>query len=324
MPTSRATFAGLLAVAAIACALTPAAAQNFTKQVHIIVPYAPGGTSDILARLIGPKLSAAIGQPVIVENKPSASGNIGADFVAKQAGDGHTLLITDVGTMATQPSLVKKLAFDVQKDLVPVGMVMFSPYCFAVHPSVPASTFAELVAYDKANPGKLNVGNSGVGSIQHLLAIVIAKKYGLKWGMVPYRGGAPAIRAVVSNESNVIFNGALATLPFVTQGQLKGIAVSGDKRLPGVPNLPNFKELDMPIVEVGSWQGFLTSKGTPPAIAARLNDEVKKILAMPEISQKITELGGDVRTSANPNEFGGWLAKAIDDWGAVVKAEGIS
>ena len=112
-------------------------------------------------------------------------------------------------------------------------MVMFSPYCFAVHPSVPVNTFAELIAYDKANPGKLNVGNSGVGSIQHLLAIVIAKKYGLKWGMVPYRGGAPAIRAVVSNESNVIFNGALATQPFVVQNQLKGIAVSGDKRLPG-------------------------------------------------------------------------------------------
>ena len=180
-------------------------------------------------------------------------------------------LITDVGTLATQPSLVKKLAFDVQKDLVPVGMVMFSPYCFAVHPSLPVNTFAEMIAYDKANPGKLNVANSGVGSVQHLLAIVIAKKYGLKWGMVPYRGGAPAIRAVVSNESNVIFNGALATQPFVVQKQLKGIAVSGDKRLPALPDLPTFKELNMPIVEVGSWQGFLASKGTPPAMAARLN-----------------------------------------------------
>lgn len=319
----RAMLFGLAGLAMLACGSVRVEAQNFTRQVHIIVPYGPGGTSDILARLIGPKLSEAIGQPVIVENKPSASGNIGADYVAKQAGDGHTLLITDVGTLATQPSLVKRLAFDVQKDLVPVGMVMFSPYLFAVHPSVPVGTFAEIVAYDKANPGKLNVGNSGVGSIQHLLAIVIAKKYGLKWGMVPYRGGAPAVRAVVSNESNVIFNGALATMPFVTQGQLKGIAVSGDKRLPGVPNLPNFKELDMPIVEVGSWQGFLASKGTPPAMAARLNDEMKKILAMPDISKKITELGGDVRTSASPAEFGGWIAKAIDQWGAVVKAEGI-
>src|SRR5262245_53045758 len=291
MVTRRETLGGLAATAVLAGSGVPALAQNFTKQVHIIVPYGPGGTSDILARLIGPKLSEAIGQPVIVENKPSASGNIGADYVAKQPGDGHTLLITDVGTLATQPSLVKKLAFDVQKDLVPVGMVMFSPYCFAVHPSLPANTWAELIAYDKTNPGKLNVANSGVGSIQHLLAIVIAKKYGLKWGMVPYRGGAPAIRAVVSNESNVIFNGALATMPFVKQGQLKGIAVSGDKRLPGVPNLPTFKELDMPIVEVGSWQGFLASKNTPPAMAARLNTEIKKILAMPALASTIGELG---------------------------------
>jgi tripartite-type tricarboxylate transporter receptor subunit TctC len=322
MSTWRTTLVGLLASAAIAFGAGSAQAQNFTKQVHIIVPYAPGGTSDILARLIAPKLSTAIGQPVIVENKPSSSGNIGADFVAKQTGDGHTLLITDVGTLATQPNLVKKLSFDVQKDFVPIGMVMFSPYLFAVHPSLPASTLQELIAYDKANPGKLNVGTSGVGSIQHLTAIVIAKKYGLKWGIVPYRGGAAAVRAVVTNESNVIFNGALATMPFVTQNQLKGIAVSGAKRLAGVPNLPTFKELDMPIVETGSWQGFLASKGTPAAMAARLNAEIKKILAMPDISGKIVELGGEVRTDT-PEQFGAWINKSISDWGIVVKAEGI-
>jgi tripartite-type tricarboxylate transporter receptor subunit TctC len=320
----RTAFAGLSAVAmaVLLASVTTVSAQNFTKQVTIIVPYAPGGTSDILARLIGPKLSEAIGQPVIVENKPSSSGNIGADFVAKAAGDGHTLLITDAGTLATQPNLVKKLSFDVQKDLVPVSMVMFSPYLFAVHPSVPAATFQELIAYDKANPGKLNVGTSGVGSIQHLTALVIAKKYGLKWGIVPYRGGAAAIRAVVANESNVIFNGALATLPFVVQNQLKGIAVSGDKKLPAVASLPTFKELGMPIVETGSWQGFFTSKGTPPAMAAKLNAEIRKILAMPEISKKITELGGDVRTST-PEEFATFMTKAIAEWGEVVKAEGI-
>jgi tripartite-type tricarboxylate transporter receptor subunit TctC len=320
-PTLRSFATIAVAAAAIACA-GPAPAQDFTKQVTIIVPYAPGGTSDILARLIGPKLSAAIGQPVIVENKPSSSGNVGADFVAKSAGDGHTLLITDVGTLATQPNLVRKLSFDVQKDLVPVGMIMFSPYLFAVNPTVPAATLDELIAYDKANPGKLNVGTSGVGSIQHLTAIVIAKKYGLKWGIVPYRGGAAAIRSVVANESNVIFNGALATQPFVVQNQLKGIAVSGEKRLPAVPNLPTFKELSMPIVETGSWQGFLTSKGTPSAMAARLNAEIRKILAMPEISGKIVELGGEVRTNS-PDEFAAWIVKAIAEWGEVVKAENI-
>jgi tripartite-type tricarboxylate transporter receptor subunit TctC len=300
-----------------------ASAQAFTKQVTIIVPYAPGGTSDILARLLAPKLSEAIGQPVIVENKPSASGNIGADFVAKAAGDGHTLLITDVGTLATQPSLVKKLSFDVQKDLVPVTMVMFSPYLLAVHPSVPASTWDELVAYAKANPGKLNMGNSGVGSIQHLTALVIQKKRGIDWMHVPYRGGAAAIRAVVSNESNVILNGALPTIPFVAQNQLKGIAVSGDKRLEQLPNLPTFKEIGMPIVETGSWQGFLASKGTPAAMVARLNAELRKVIQNPEISAKIAGLGGDVRTQS-PEEFVTWMNGAIAEWGEVVKAENIS
>jgi len=321
----RTAFAGLSAVvtAAFLCAgATTASAQNFTKQVTIIVPYGPGGTSDILARLIAPKLSEAIGQPVIVENKPSSSGNIGADFVAKAPGDGHTLLITDAGTLATQPNLVKKLSFDVQKDLVPVGMVMFSPYLFAVHPSVPAATLQELIAYDKANPGKLNVGTSGVGSVQHLTALVIGKKYGIKWGIVPYRGGAPAIRAVVSNESNVIFNGALATQPFVVQNQLKGIAVSGDKKLPALASLPTFKELGMPVVEAGSWQGFLTSKGTAPATVAKLNAEIRKILAMPDIANKIKDLGGDIR-AGSPEEFGAWMTKAIAEWGEVVKAENI-
>jgi tripartite-type tricarboxylate transporter receptor subunit TctC len=300
-----------------------ASAQAFSKQVTIIVPYAPGGTSDILARLLAPKLSEAIGQPVIVENKPSASGNIGADFVAKAAGDGHTLLITDVGTLATQPSLVKKLSFDVQKDLVPVTMVMFSPYLLAVHPSVPASTWDELVAYAKANPGKLNMGNSGVGSIQHLTALVIQKKRGIDWMHVPYRGGAAAIRAVVSNESNVILNGALPTIPFVAQNQLKGIAVSGDKRLEQLPNLPTFKEIGMPIVETGSWQGFLASKGTPAAMVARLNAELRKVIQNPEISAKIAGLGGDVRTQS-PEEFVTWMNGAIAEWGEVVKAENIS
>jgi tripartite-type tricarboxylate transporter receptor subunit TctC len=200
--------------------------------------------------------------------------------------------------------------------------VMFSPYLFAVHPSVPATTLDELIAYDKANPGKLNVGTSGVGSVQHLTAIVLGKKYGLKWGIVPYRGGAAAIRAVVSDERNVIFNGSLATLPFVAQKQLKGIAVSGEKRMPQLPDLPTFKELNMPIVDTGSWQGILASKGTPPAMVAKLNAEIRKVLEAPDVSKKIAELGGDVRTGS-PDDFAQWMTKAIAEWGAVVKAENI-
>jgi tripartite-type tricarboxylate transporter receptor subunit TctC len=322
MPTRRSTLAGLM-LAAVALGISPAAAQNFTKQVTIIVPYAPGGSSDILARLIGPKLSEAIGQPVIVENKPSSSGNVGADFVARAPGDGHTLLITDVGTLSSTPNLFKKLSFNVQTDLVPVGMVMFSPYLFAVHPSIPANTFEELIAWDKANPGKLNVATSGVGSVQHLTALVFTKKYGIKWGIVPYRGGAAAVRAVVSNESNVIFNGAIATQPFVVQNQMKGLAVSGDKKLAALPNLPTFKEMGTPVHDTGSWQGFFASKGTPAPMVARLNTEIRKILATPEVSTKIVELGGELK-DGTADDLAKFVTAAIAQWGEVIKAENLS
>lgn len=314
LSTRRALVALALGAAALA---GTAAAQTYTKPVTIIVPYAPGGTSDILARLIGPKLSEVIGQPVIVENKPSSSGNVGADFVAKAPPDGATLLITDVGTLSTAPNLFKKLSFDL-KDLTPVTMVMFSPYLFAVHPSVPASTPAELAAYDKANPGKLTVGSSGVGSANHLTAIVIGKHLGIGWTAIPFRGGSAAIRSVVSNESQAIFNGASATQPFVVQGQLKGLAVSGDKRLPALPNLPTFKELGFPVVDSGTWQAFLTSKGTPAATVDRLNADLRRVLAQPEIVAKIAELGGDVRTGT-PAELAAWLDKSMREWGEVIR-----
>jgi tripartite-type tricarboxylate transporter receptor subunit TctC len=296
----------------------PASAQNFTKQVTIVVPYAPGGTSDILARLMGPKLSEAIGQPVIVENKTGGSGNLGADFVAKAAPDGHTMLLTDVGSLSTAPNLFRKLSFDVQKDLVPVTMVLFAPYLFAVHPSVPAKTAQELAAWAKANPGKLNVGHAGIGTANHLTGLVVGKHLGIDWGHVPYRGGAAAIRAVVSNESNVIFNGATATAPFAAQGQLQGIAVSGDKRLAALPNLPTFKELNLPPIDSGTWQGIVTSKGTPAPMVARLNAEFHKILAMPDISAKITEIGGEVK-AGTPEQMTAWLNKSMEDWGKVIR-----
>jgi tripartite-type tricarboxylate transporter receptor subunit TctC len=324
MRNHRFVLAVLLAVAGILVVGTVghAADPQFTKPVRLIVPYAPGGSSDILARLIGPHLSKAIGQPVVVENKVGASGNIGADFVAKAEKDGHTMLITDVGTLAAAPNLFSKLTFDVEKDLTPVGMVMFASYILAVHPSVPANNVAELVAYAKANPGKLAFGNSGVGGVAHLTGFVLAKHWGITWKYVPYKGGAAAIRAVVANESNVIINGALATQSFVTQSQLKGIAVSGTKRLEALKDLPTFKELNLPAVDSGTWQGIVTTAGTPAPTVARLNAELRKILAMPEIAKKISDLGGEVR-AGSPEEFGAWMKTNIASWGAVVREAGI-
>ena len=318
-----AVVAMLLSVAFLtAGAVAHAANPQFNHAVRIIVPYAPGGSSDILARLIGPHLSKAIGQPVVVENKVGASGNIGADFVAKAEKDGHTMLITDVGTLAAAPNLFSKLTFDVEKDLAPVTMVMFAPYVLAVHPSVPANNITEMVAYAKANPGKLNLAHSGIGSVGHLTGIVLAKHWGITWKFIPYKGGAAANRGVVAGESNAIINGALSTAPFVNQNQLKGMAVSGTKRMDILKDLPCFKELKLPAVESGTWQGIVTTAGTPAPMVAHLNAEIKKVLAMPDIKKKIEDLGGDV-IAGSPAEFAAWMKENIADWGAVVREANI-
>lgn len=316
----KAAAAALALCGALAPAL--ASAQTFERPVRIVVPFAPGGTSDILARLISPKLSEAIGQPVVVENKPGAAGNIGADTVAKARPDGHTLLLMDIGSLAVAPSLFPDLSYNVETDLAPVGMVMFGPYVLAVNPSVPARNLAELVAYAKANPGKLAVANSGVGALNHITAVALARDLGIDWKNVPYKGGSAASRAVVSGESNVIINGATATLPFVTSNQLVGIAVTGDERLASLPNVETFKEAKLPLGDAGTWQGLLTTGETPPEVVARLNAELQKILALPEIKEKIAEQGGSVRPGT-PDDVKAWLTANIKNWGGIVRAADI-
>ena len=298
------------------------AADAFDHMVRIIVPYAPGGTSDILARIIAPKLSTAIGQTVIVENKPGAAGNLGSDAVAKAPKDGHTLLLLDVGSMATAPNLFSNLTFDVQKDLAPVGMIMFAPYVLAVHPSVPVKTAAELIKYGQANPGKLTVANSGVGAINHITALIIGKEKGITWKNVPYKGGAAASRAVVAGKSNTIINGATATLPFVTSGQMVGLAVTGKARLKNVPDLPTFHEIGLPAGDNGTFQGLFTTAGSPPATVQRLGEELRKILAQPDIQQKIAEQGGETQ-SGKAEDLKAWLEANIKSLGAEIRAANI-
>jgi tripartite-type tricarboxylate transporter receptor subunit TctC len=317
--TTKLAIAAALSAAFMAA---PAQAQNFSHAVRIIVPYAPGGTSDILARLMAPKLQAAIGQPVVVENKPGASGNLGADAVAKAAKDGHTLLLLDVGTLALAPSVFSDLTFNVEKDLAPVTMVMFAPYVLAVSSQSGIKSIKELVDYSKANPGKLAVANSGVGGFNHVTPVRISKALGVEWKHVPYKGGAAATRAVVTGESMAIFNGATATMPFVTNGQMVGLAVSGTQRLKSAPNLPTFKEAGLEAGDAGTWQGLMVTAGSPPALVEKLNAEFRKILAEPDIAQKIAEQGGTV--NAGPAaDMQRWLAGSIASWGKVVKDNGI-
>jgi tripartite-type tricarboxylate transporter receptor subunit TctC len=318
---ARVALAGLVALA-LGLAPAAASAQTFTKPVRIIVPFAAGGTSDILARLIGPKLQDAVGQPVVVENKTGAGGNIGADLVAKADKDGHTLLLLDVSTLAISPNLLAGMTYSPTKDLAPVGLISFSPYVLAVHPSVPVKTVAELVAYAKANPGKTPWGNAGIGVANHISAVQLERGWGTSFKHVPYRGGADAIKGTVTGESQIILNGATATASFVAQGQLKGLAVSGDRRVESIKDLPTFKELNVSPVDVGSWQGLLTTAGTPAPVVERLNAELNKVLAMPDVAKRIEDLGGELK--AGPAAaLAKWIASNTAAYATVIKDAGI-
>jgi tripartite-type tricarboxylate transporter receptor subunit TctC len=316
----------LFSVAAIATSLvwspSTLAADEFNHMVRIVVGNAPGGTSDFLARIVAPKLSEAIGQTVIVENKPGAGGNVGGDFVAKAPKDGHTLIVMDVGMLATTPNLFSNPTYDVQKDLAPIGMAMFVPYMLAVNPSLPVKTVDELISYSKANPGKVRVANAGIGSAIHLTGIIVAKGKGLDWKYVPYKGGGPAAQAVLSGESNMVINSFVSLMQHVTSGQMRGLAITGKERLKNLPDLPTFREVGLAQPDAGSFQGLLTTAGTPPAVIQRLSDELRKILAQPDILEKIARQGGIVQ-SGKPEELRDWLQEYIEIYGAEIRAANI-
>src|SRR6478672_7087667 len=282
----------LLLIAAFACA--SALAQQWpAKPIKIIVPYPPGGTSDILARALGPGITAALGQPVIVENKPGATGNVGADFVAKSPPDGYTLLLGDIGSLAISPSVFASLPFDPVKDFAPIVMVAYSPHILAVHPSVAANNVKELVAYARANPDKLNFAVSGIGGANHLAGIDFAQRTGIKWTYIPYKGGSQAITDVMGGQAQVLFNGMLATYPAVKEGKLKAIAISSAKRFSAAPDLPTVAESGVPGFETGSWQGIVAPARTPADVVTRLHDAVMKILATPEMKERLDKAGAE-------------------------------
>ena len=307
----------LLAVAAI-----PAAAQTYpAKPIRLVVPYAAGGTSDILARQIGPKLTEAWGQPVVVENRPGANGNVGADFVAKSAPDGYTLLITDLGGLVISASVYPKLPFDPARDFSPVVMVSYSPHVLAVHPDVPVKDVRELIAMAKAQPGKLNFAISGIGGAPQLAGIEFAQRTGIDWTYIPYKGGADAVTAVVAGQAQVLFNGMLATWPSVTGGKLRALAVSSAQRVPTAKDTPTVAEQGLPGFETGSFQGVVGAAGMPREIVARLNAELTRVLNAPEMKERFARQGTEVRTGT-PESLGTWMRAEQARWAKVVKDSG--
>jgi tripartite-type tricarboxylate transporter receptor subunit TctC len=311
----------LLALAAALFASTVVGQSYPAKPIRLIVPYAAGGTSDILARQIGPKLTEAWGQPLIVENKPGANGNVGADFVAKSAPDGYTLLLTDVGGLVISASVYPKLPFDPSKDFAPVVMVSYSPHVLAVHPSVKASNVKELIALAKANPGKLNFAISGIGGAPQLAGIDFAQRTGVNWTYIPYKGGSDAVAAVAAGQADVLFNGMLATWPSVQGARLKAIAISSAQRMPSAPDTPTVAEQGLPGFETGSFQGLVGPAGVPGEIVAKLNTELTKVLQSQEMRERFAKQGTEVRTGS-PESLGQWLRTEQAKWARVVKESG--
>ncbi len=312
---------------AAALALVAAAGAAFAqaypaKPIRIIVPFAAGGTSDILARAIGPKLTAAWGQPVVIENKTGANGNVGAEFVVRSAPDGYTMLLSDVGALAISPSVYPSLPFDPIKDFAPVIMISYSPHVLAVHPSVPANSIKELIAFAKANPGKLNFANSGTGGAPHLAGVDFAQRADIKWTYIQYKGGSAATTDVVAGVSNVLFNGMLATYPSVKGGRLRGLAVTSAERAASAPDLPTVAESGMPGFVTGSYQGLLAAAGTPREVIAKLNAELSRALSTPEIKDMLAKQGTEVR-AGTPEALGTFIAAEKARWATVVRDAGI-
>jgi tripartite-type tricarboxylate transporter receptor subunit TctC len=313
-----------LATAALMAAAGIAMAQAFpNKPIKIIVPYPPGGTSDILARALGPGMQAALGQPWVVENKPGATGNVGADLVAKSPADGYTLLLGDIGSLAIAPSVAQQpLPFDPVKDFAPVVMVAYSPHLLVVHPSLAAKDTKELIALAKSKPDSLNFAVSGIGGANHLAGIEFAQRAGIKWTYIPYKGGSQALTDMVGGQAQVMFNGALATYPFVKENKLKALAVSSAKRFPTMPDIPTVAEAaGMPGFETGSFQGIVAPAGTPPEVVAKLHATVTQVLGTPEMKERLDKAGAELRPQSSA-DFGSFIRAEKEKWAKVVKESG--
>jgi tripartite-type tricarboxylate transporter receptor subunit TctC len=310
-------------LAVLACAVFGAAqAQSYpSKPIRLIVPYAAGGTSDILARQLGPKITEAWGQPVVIENKTGANGNVGADFVAKSAPDGYTLLLTDVGGLVISASVYPQLPFNPAKDFTPVLMVSYSPHVLAVHPTVPVKNVQELVAFAKANPGKLNFAMSGIGGAPHLAGIEFAQRTGVQWTYIPYKGGSDAVAAVAAGQADVLFNGMLATWPTVQGGRMRALAISSAQRVASAAETPTVAEQGLPGFETGSFQGIVGPSGIAREVVAKLNTEVTRILNTAEMKERFAKQGTEVRTGS-ADSFGQWLRTEQARWAKVVKDSG--
>ena len=316
--TRRSALASLAALAS-----GPAFAQGYpSRPISLIVPWAPGGSTDILARIVALHLHQSMGQPVIIENRTGGAGNIGTSAVARAAPDGYTLLFNTMSVHTMNHALFASMPFDGVKDFSPITLLAYVTNTMVVHPSVPANTVPEFIAYAKANPGKIAYASSGPGSTNHLCAAMLEKMAGIEMLHVPYRGGAPAVADTVSGQVQMFFTAGTQSLPHVQAGKLKLLAVTEAKRSPYLPDVPTVAET-VPGYEMTVWYGAFGPPGMPKEIVTKLNSEIARALFLPEVKHRMDDIAVEV-ASSTPEELGERMRKDAEKWGGIIRSIGIT
>ena len=292
-----------------------------SKPIKWVVPFAPGGTTDILARTVGEKLALALGQPVIIENKPGAGGGLGAEFTAKAAPDGYTIMGGTISTHAINASLYKNLPYDPVKDFVAITLIARVPNMLVINPDVPAKDVKELIALLKANPNKYSFASSGNGTSQHLSGELFKAMSGTEMQHIPYKGSPPALQDVMGGQVTMTFDNITTAWPLAKSGKLRALAVTTAKRSSVAPDVPTLAESGLPGFEVGSWQGVFAPAATPPEIVKRLNAEIVKILNLPDVKEKLVLLGAEPVGNSS-EEFSAMVKAEVVKWADVVKKSG--
>jgi tripartite-type tricarboxylate transporter receptor subunit TctC len=292
-----------------------------SRPIRLIVPFAPGGSNDIMARLVGQKLSESMGQQVVVDNRAGASGIVGTDLAAKAAPDGYTLLMMSL-TFAVNPSLFRKLPYDTEKDLAPVTLVASAPLMLVVHPSIPAKSVQEFLAYAKANPGKLNFGSGGPGTTPHLAGEMLKMTARIRMTHVPYKGGGPALGDLMGGQIQLMLENIPSTLPLAKSGKLRALGVTSLKRSPLVPDLPTLDEAGLKGYEIVGWNGLFIPAGTPRNIVDHLHALTVSALAQPEVKERLATLGAE-GFGSSPEEFRAFVKAEIAKWARLVKEAGL-
>ncbi|MFT3805177.1 MAG: tripartite tricarboxylate transporter substrate binding protein [Burkholderiaceae bacterium] len=311
-------------LAALALSTGAAHAQGWPSRqpIRIVIPYPPGGASDVTARTLAAKLTDALGQSVVVENRPGANGIVALELVAKSPADGYTLLMANLGPNAINPVVYKKLPYDAVKDFTPIMLTTLVPLVLVVNPELPVKDLPSLIAMARQSPGKLDFASAGNGASNHLAGELFNSMADIKTTHVPYKGDSPAMSDVIGGQVAMMFPTAIAAMPHLKSGKLRALAVTSAKRVPSLPDVPTMSEAGVPGFEAVSWGGLMGPGNLPPEIVARLNTELQTILKMPDVVEKLQSLGAEV-VATSPQAFATYLQAEIDKWGKVARGAGV-